>query len=202
MSEQGIDDYGLAKRKAAERLGATDIAVLPKNTEIEAALAAHHRLFEAHTHSSTLSALRRTALQAMRLLQRFRAAPGRAGAERHCVGAFGSESASVRGRRRTGGAASDGARHSASRSPSAACATSRTGWSRIRSCTSSRAIGQSTRWCFRSTASGSRRRARSMAGRCAARTRRKWNRCSSEARCRLSRRIERRQLERLTSAAA
>ena len=35
MSEQGIDDYGLAKRKAAERFGATDIAVLPKNTEIE-----------------------------------------------------------------------------------------------------------------------------------------------------------------------
>src|SRR4029453_4358050 len=71
MSEQGIDDYGLAKRKAAERFGATDIAVLPKNTEIEAALAAHHRLFEAHTHSSILSSLRRTALQAMRLLQRF-----------------------------------------------------------------------------------------------------------------------------------
>ena len=40
MSEQGIDDYGLAKRKAAERFGASDIAVLPKNTEIEAALAA------------------------------------------------------------------------------------------------------------------------------------------------------------------
>jgi hypothetical protein len=71
MSEQGIDDYGLAKRKAAERLGATDIAVLPKNTEIEAALAAHQRLFEAHTHTSELSVLRRTALQAMRLLKRF-----------------------------------------------------------------------------------------------------------------------------------
>lgn len=71
MSEQGIDDYGLAKRKAAERLGATDIAVLPKNTEIEAAIAAHHRLFDMHTHSSTLHTLRRTALQAMQLLQRF-----------------------------------------------------------------------------------------------------------------------------------
>jgi hypothetical protein len=71
MSEQGIDDYGLAKRKAAERLGASDIAVLPKNTEIEAALAAHQRLFEAHTHTSELSGLRRTALQAMRLLKRF-----------------------------------------------------------------------------------------------------------------------------------
>jgi len=71
MSEQGIDDYGLAKRKAAERLGATDIAVLPKNTEIEAALATHHRLFESQTHSSTLNGLRETALQAMRLLDRF-----------------------------------------------------------------------------------------------------------------------------------
>lgn len=71
MSEQGIDDYRLAKRKAAERLGATDIAVLPKNTEIEAALAEHQRLFEADTHSSTLAALRRTALNAMKLLKRF-----------------------------------------------------------------------------------------------------------------------------------
>jgi hypothetical protein len=71
MSEQGIDDYGLAKRKAAERLGASDIAVLPKNTEIEAALAEHHRLFQSNTHSSTLTGLRRTALQAMRLLRKF-----------------------------------------------------------------------------------------------------------------------------------
>jgi hypothetical protein len=71
MSEQGIDDFGLAKRKAAERLGATDIAVLPKNTEIEAALASHHRLFEGQRHSSALAGLRETALQAMQLLERF-----------------------------------------------------------------------------------------------------------------------------------
>jgi hypothetical protein len=71
MSEQGIDDYGLAKRKAAERFGATDIAVLPKNTEIETALSDYQRLFESNTHSSTLDDLRRTALQAMRLLERF-----------------------------------------------------------------------------------------------------------------------------------
>lgn len=71
MSEQGIDDYRLAKRKAAERLGATDIAVLPKNTEIEAALAEHQRLFEADTHSSELQSARRTALQAMQVLQKF-----------------------------------------------------------------------------------------------------------------------------------
>jgi hypothetical protein len=71
MAEQGIDDYGLAKRKAAERFGATDLAVLPKNTEIEAALADHQRLFLADTHAATLDDLRRTALQAMRLLRRF-----------------------------------------------------------------------------------------------------------------------------------
>ncbi len=71
MSEQGIDDYGVAKRKAAERLGASDIAVLPKNTEIEAALAAHHRLFKAHSHASTLGTLRAAALQAMHLLRGF-----------------------------------------------------------------------------------------------------------------------------------
>lgn len=71
MAEQGIDDFGLAKRKAAERLGATDIAVLPKNTEIEAALAAHHRLFESHKHTSALTQLRETALQAMKLLKNF-----------------------------------------------------------------------------------------------------------------------------------
>jgi hypothetical protein len=71
MAEQGIDDFFLAKRKAAERLGATDISVLPKNTEIEAALEAHHRLFEQNTHQTALHTLRRTALQAMRLLQEF-----------------------------------------------------------------------------------------------------------------------------------
>lgn len=72
MAEQGIEDFLLAKRKAAERLGATDAAVLPRNTEIEAALAEHHRLFEGEEHVSTLAELRRTALGAMRLLQEFK----------------------------------------------------------------------------------------------------------------------------------
>ena len=37
IAEQGIEDYLQAKRKAAERFGACDKAVLPKNAEIEAA---------------------------------------------------------------------------------------------------------------------------------------------------------------------
>ena len=40
MAEHGIRDFLAAKRKAAERFGVIEAAVLPKNTEIEAALAA------------------------------------------------------------------------------------------------------------------------------------------------------------------
>jgi len=71
MAEQGIEDFLLAKRKAAERMGATDASVLPKNTEIEEALAEHHRLFEGDNHHSVLADLRRTALKAMQLLREF-----------------------------------------------------------------------------------------------------------------------------------
>jgi hypothetical protein len=71
MSEHGIDDYGFAKRKAAERLGVTDQAVLPKNTEVEAALAEHQRLFESATHDDELAGMRRTAVEAMRVLAPF-----------------------------------------------------------------------------------------------------------------------------------
>jgi hypothetical protein len=71
MIEHGLPDYGLAKRKAAERLGVTDQAVLPKNTEIEEAMAEHQRLFVPETHASELLEMRRAALAAMRLLADF-----------------------------------------------------------------------------------------------------------------------------------
>src|SRR4029453_4829679 len=71
MIEHGHEDYGIAKRKAAERFGVTDLAVLPKNTEIEAALAEHQRLFVPDEHASELSSMRTTALEAMRLLEEF-----------------------------------------------------------------------------------------------------------------------------------
>jgi hypothetical protein len=112
MSEQGIDDYGLAKRKAAERFGATDIAVLPRNTEIEAA-PGRASPFVRSAHSlddAQLAAQDGIAGDAPAAA--IRAAPRRAGAQRHGVSSFGSEPASVRGRRRTGRAAPDGERHS------------------------------------------------------------------------------------------
>jgi len=69
--EHGVDDYLFAKRKAAERLGVTDHAVLPKNTEIEEALAEHHRLFGSDSHALELAEIRRHAVDAMRLLDDF-----------------------------------------------------------------------------------------------------------------------------------
>jgi predicted nucleotidyltransferase len=71
MAEHGIEDYLQAKRKAADRLGVNDVAVLPKNVEIEAALRAHQRLFGRDTHDNSLKEQRRIALATMRLLDEF-----------------------------------------------------------------------------------------------------------------------------------
>ena len=71
MAEHGIRDFLFAKRKAAERFGVTDNAVLPKNIEIEDALAEYQRLFGAEDHIETLYAQRQVALEAMRRLQEF-----------------------------------------------------------------------------------------------------------------------------------
>ena len=71
MAEHGIRDFLVAKRKAAERFGVHDGAVLPKNTEIEEALAAYQRLFGGTVYLETLQALRHAALSAMRRLREF-----------------------------------------------------------------------------------------------------------------------------------
>ncbi len=71
MAEHGIRDFFVAKRKAAERFGVTDGAVLPKNTEIESALVEYQRLFGGASHEQSLHAQRSAALLAMRRLQAF-----------------------------------------------------------------------------------------------------------------------------------
>lgn len=71
MAEHGIDDFGFAKRKAAERFGTFEGAVLPSNAEVEAALQEYQRLFEADSHGETLYVLRQTAVTAMELLADF-----------------------------------------------------------------------------------------------------------------------------------
>ena len=71
MAEHGIRDFLVAKRKAAERFGVVDGAVLPKNTEIETALAEYQRLFGGASHLRTLHGQRRAALLAMQRLRAF-----------------------------------------------------------------------------------------------------------------------------------
>jgi hypothetical protein len=71
MAEHGIQDFLVAKRKAAERFGVVQGALLPKNAEIEAALMSYQRLFGGEQHASNLRAQRCTALDAMRMLERF-----------------------------------------------------------------------------------------------------------------------------------
>lgn len=71
MVEQGIRDFALAKRKAAERVGATQRQQLPENGEIEEAVAEYLRIFYPDSQPQRLRHLRETALRAMKLLHRF-----------------------------------------------------------------------------------------------------------------------------------
>ncbi|HET7312914.1 hypothetical protein [Salinisphaera sp.] len=73
MAEQGIRDFRVAKHKAAHQMG-IDVrqSILPKNSEIEAALAEHQRLFSAEEQPAELADMRRAALSAMRVLADFK----------------------------------------------------------------------------------------------------------------------------------
>lgn len=66
--DQGLRDYGVAKSKAAERLGLNNRGALPGNAEIEQALAEHLQLFRGDSHPGLIQRLRVTAMQAMQLL--------------------------------------------------------------------------------------------------------------------------------------
>ncbi|MBT8084690.1 MAG: hypothetical protein HKP32_06165 [Woeseia sp.] len=68
ICEQGIEDYRLAKIKAAERLGMSEHGALPGNPEIEQAISEHLALFGRESHSSLLQILRQSAISAMHLL--------------------------------------------------------------------------------------------------------------------------------------
>src|SRR5258706_4608042 len=71
MAEDGIDDFALAKRKAARQLGATDAQALPGNDEIEAELRAYRDLYQPGEQEEVIAELRRIALDAMQVLERF-----------------------------------------------------------------------------------------------------------------------------------
>jgi len=71
MAEDGINDYALAKRKAARQLGADSREGLPRNDEIEAELRAYLALYQAEEHPERVAELRSIALDAMRALEAF-----------------------------------------------------------------------------------------------------------------------------------
>ena len=71
MAEDGIDDFALAKRKAARQLGVTEAQSLPGNDEIEAELRDYLALYQAEEHPQRVAELREIALDAMRALERF-----------------------------------------------------------------------------------------------------------------------------------
>jgi hypothetical protein len=71
MAEDGVDDFGYAKRKAARQAGARDAKAMPDNQEIEQALAAYRALYQRSDHPALLLELREQALTVMRMLERF-----------------------------------------------------------------------------------------------------------------------------------
>lgn len=71
MIESGIEDYGLAKRKAAERLGVKDLGALPSNAQIAESVAERQRIFEPQAQPVRVDGLRRIALAVMDLLAPF-----------------------------------------------------------------------------------------------------------------------------------
>jgi hypothetical protein len=71
IAEDGIGDYGLAKRKAARQAGAPDSRNLPTNLEIEEALRAYQQLYQADEQPERVQRLREVAVEIMRVLERF-----------------------------------------------------------------------------------------------------------------------------------
>jgi len=71
MAEDGIEDYALAKRKAARQVGIPDTRELPTNEEVDEALRAYRQIYHQEEHRARIRALRTTALRAMRELAQF-----------------------------------------------------------------------------------------------------------------------------------
>ncbi|HDP88941.1 MAG TPA: hypothetical protein ENN42_03160, partial [Thioalkalivibrio sp.] len=69
--DEGFEDFGLAKRKAAEHLGLGATRNLPKNVEVEAAVLERQSLFQTEAERANVARLREAALQAMRMFESY-----------------------------------------------------------------------------------------------------------------------------------
>jgi hypothetical protein len=71
MAEDGIEDFAMAKRKAARQLGAGDTQSLPNNDEVETELRVYQSLYQGEEQRERLRYLRSQALAAMEQLADF-----------------------------------------------------------------------------------------------------------------------------------
>ena len=65
MAEDGVEDHGLAKRKAARQAGVADTRNLPGNDEIDIALREYREIYQPDAHREQLTELREIAVRAM-----------------------------------------------------------------------------------------------------------------------------------------
>lgn len=71
MSEEGIDDFQYARKKAAQHFGIQDRYAYPSNEEIISELKLHQAIYGSADQAETLRELRSTALNAMKLFKHF-----------------------------------------------------------------------------------------------------------------------------------
>ena len=71
MAEGGVQNYALAKLKAARQMGVPDTQQLPDNKEVEEALRAFQALYQQDRHDDDLRRLRVLAVEVMQLLESF-----------------------------------------------------------------------------------------------------------------------------------
>lgn len=72
IAEDGVADYGLAKRKALKQLGLPETHPLPPNAEVEEALREYQTIYQEDELDERLRFLRGAAVDLMRLLEPFR----------------------------------------------------------------------------------------------------------------------------------
>lgn len=71
MAEDGVSDYGYAKKKAGRQLGVVDANCLPSNAEIEEEIRLFHDIYNSDDQPAALRLLRQDALATMEIFARF-----------------------------------------------------------------------------------------------------------------------------------
>ena len=71
MAEDGVSDFGYAKKKAGRQLGIVDANCLPSNAEIEEEIRLFHEIYNSDDQPKALRQLREDALATMQIFNRF-----------------------------------------------------------------------------------------------------------------------------------